>query len=79
VGVLMHAGRLLVAAMAPVSTMAEYVEERTREQEQERPRAEQVGAVFSEKKESGDRDEAGERPPGSGSSAGVAHREALRR
>jgi hypothetical protein len=66
-------------AMSAVAPVAEHVEEWTREEEKERQNAEEMGAVFSDQEESGDRDETGERPPCSGSSSGVAHRRPLGR
>jgi len=67
----------LITAVSSMAAVTEHVKEGTREQEQEWQRAEQVRAVLREQEEAGDRSESRERPPGSGSSAGVGHREPL--
>ena len=68
---------LIMTAVAPMAAVAEHVEEGAGEQEEKWQGTEEMSAVFGEEEESSDRDEAGERPPGSGSSADVTHGEPL--
>ena len=73
---LMVAGCVLVAAnstMRPMAAMTKHVKERASKKEEEGQDAKEVSAVFRDEEESGDHNEACERPPCARRPIGVGH------